>query len=258
MVALGTAYDADTLPLSLTFRNAGAMKQDALIRQKWNKLAFIAVNQYHLHVLNSKIGLHMIRKWLAAALVACSFQAFSLQDTADLEASSSHYIRDDLFIFMHTGPGRNYRILGSIEAGTPITVLARDNDAEFTQITDNEGREGWVESRFVSNTMSQAEQLPIISEKLAESQSALQTAQSENARLRQRLNDARQQVSKLTTTSEEQASEITRLTAKVDSANKDELVTWFTRGGMVAGVGILLGVMLTYLPKRKRRNSDWM
>ena len=156
MVALGTAYDADTLPLSLTFRNAGAMKQDALIRQKWNKLAFIAVNQYHLHVLNSKIGLHMIRKWLAAALIACSFQAFSLQDTADLEASSSHYIRDDLFIFMHTGPGRNYRILGSIEAGTPITVLARDNDAEFTQITDNEGREGWVESRFVSNTMSQA------------------------------------------------------------------------------------------------------
>ncbi|MED6321286.1 MAG: hypothetical protein VX873_07885, partial [Pseudomonadota bacterium] len=114
MVALGTAYDADTLPLSLTFRNAGAMKQDALIRQKWNKLAFIAVNQYHLHVLNSKIGLHMIRKWLAAALIACSFQAFSLQDTADLEASSSHYIRDDLFIFMHTGPGRNYRILGSI------------------------------------------------------------------------------------------------------------------------------------------------
>jgi SH3 domain protein len=106
--------------------------------------------------------------------------------------------------------------------------------------------------------MSQAEQLPIISEKLAESQSALQTAQSENARLRQQLNDARQQVSKLTTTSEEQASEITRLTAKVDSANKDELVTWFTRGGMVAGVGILLGVMLTYLPKRKRRSSEWM
>ncbi len=193
----------------------------------------------------------MIRKWLAAALIACSFQAFSLQDTADLEASSSHYIRDDLFIFMHTGPGRNYRILGSIEAGTPITVL-------FTQITDNEGRKGWVESKFVSNTMSQAEQLPIISEKLAESQSGLQAAQSENAKLRQQLNDARQKVSKLTTTNDEQASQIIRLTAKVESANKDELVTWFTRGGIVAGVGILLGVMLTYLPKRKRRNSEWM
>ena len=159
---------------------------------------------------------------------------------------------------MHTGPGRNYRILGSIEAGTPITVISRDNDAEFTQITDDEGRKGWVESKFVSNTMSQAEQLPIVSEKLAESQSGLQAAQSENARLRQQLNDARQKVSKLTTTNDEQASQIIRLTAKVESANKDELVTWFTRGGIVAGVGILLGVMLTYLPKRKRRNSEWM
>ncbi|APD88782.1 hypothetical protein BM524_02560 [Alteromonas mediterranea] len=258
MVALSTADDADTLPLSLSFRNATTPFLGAKFRQKWNKLAFIAVNQYHLHVLNSKIGLHMIRKWLAAALIACSFQAFSLQDIADLEASSSHYIRDDLFIFVHTGPGRNYRILGSIEAGTPITVLARDNDAEFTQITDPEGRKGWVESKFVSNTMSQAEQLPIISEKLAESQSSLQTLQSDNANLRQQLNDARQQVSKLTTTNDEQASQIIRLTAKVESANKDELVMWFTRGGLVAGIGILLGVMLTYLPKRKRRSSEWM
>ena len=137
-------------------------------------------------------------------------------------------------------------------------MLSRDNDAEFTQITDDEGRKGWVESKFVSNTMSQAEQLPIISEKLAESQSGLQAAQSENAKLRQQLNDARQKVSKLTTTNDEQASQIIRLTAKVESANKDELVTWFTRGGIVAGVGILLGVMLTYLPKRKRRNSEWM
>jgi len=200
----------------------------------------------------------MIRKWFAAALVVCSFQAFSLQDIAELDASSSHYIRDDLFVFMHAGAGRNYRILGSIEAGTPITVIDTDNDAEFTQVTDDEGRTGWVESRFVSNTMSQAEQLPIISERLAESQTALQSAQSENARLRQQLNEARQQVSTLTTTNDEQATQITRLSAKVESANKDELVMWFTRGGMVAGAGILLGVLLTYMPKRKRRSSEWM
>jgi SH3 domain protein len=46
MVALSTALDADTLPLSVTFRK---------LRQKWNKLAFMAVNQYHLYVLNSEL-----------------------------------------------------------------------------------------------------------------------------------------------------------------------------------------------------------
>ena len=200
----------------------------------------------------------MIRKWLAVALFTCTFQALALQDIPELEASSSHYIKDDLFIFMHTGPGRNYRILGSIEAGTPITVVSTDSDAEFTQITDDDGREGWVESKFVSNTMSRAEKLPIISEQLAESQAELQGSQSDNARLRQQLNDARQQISQLSTENEAQASEIVSLADKVESANKDELLMWFTRGGFVAGGGILLGVLLTYFPKRKSRSSEWM
>ena len=200
----------------------------------------------------------MIRKWLAAALIACSFQAFSLQNTVDLEASSSHYIRDDLFIFIHTGPSRNYRILGSVVAGTPITVLEENSETEFTQITDNEGRTGWVESRFVTSTMSQAEQLPKLREALTQTQDSLQTAQSENARMRQQLNDARQQVSELTTENESQANTIKRLTAQVDNADNEEMVMWFTRGGIVAGAGILLGVLLTFIPKRRRRNNEWM
>lgn len=200
----------------------------------------------------------MIRKWLSVALFACSCQALALQDTPPLEASSSHYIRDDLFIFMHTGPSRNYRILGSVEAGTPITVLARDNDTNYTQIKDDEDRTGWVETKFVTTTMSQSEQLPMISEQLADSQANLQQVQQENARLRQQLNDARQQVTQLTTQTEQQATEVTRLTAQVERADKDELVTWFTRGGMVAGAGILLGVFLTYLPKKRNRSKEWM
>ena len=200
----------------------------------------------------------MIRKWLAATLIACSFQAFSLQDTADLEASSSHYIRDDLFIFIHTGPSRNYRILGSVVAGTPITVLEENSETEFTQITDNEGRTGWVESRFVTSTMSQAEQLPKLREALTQTQDSLQTVQSENARMQQQLNDARQQVSELTTENESQANTIKRLTAQVDNADNEEMVMWFTRGGIVAGAGILLGVLLTFIPKRRRRNNEWM
>ncbi len=201
----------------------------------------------------------MIRKGLFVALFVCSCQAFALQDnTPTQDASSSHYIRDDLFIFMHTGPSRNYRILGSVEAGTPVTVLSRDNETDYTQIKDNQDRTGWVESKFVTTTMSQSEQLPIISEQLADSQAALQAASQENARLRQQLNDARQQVAQLSTETQTQAEKVTRLTAKVESADKDEMVTWFTRGGMVAGAGILLGVFLTYLPKKRNRSKEWM
>lgn len=200
----------------------------------------------------------MIRKWLALCLFACAFNVSALQDTVPVEASSSHYISDDLFIFMHTGPSRNYRILGSIQAGSPISVLESNSETGFTKVKDGDDREGWVESKFVSTTMSQAEQLPILTEQLAQSQTSLQAAQRDNARLRQQLNESRQQVSTLTQQSDEQLSEISVLNEKVASADKDEMMMWFTRGGMVAGAGILLGVILTYLPKRKRRSNEWM
>jgi hypothetical protein len=41
MVALSTALDGDTLPVSVAFRK---------LSQNRIKLAFIAANQYHLHV----------------------------------------------------------------------------------------------------------------------------------------------------------------------------------------------------------------
>ncbi|AXR05318.1 TIGR04211 family SH3 domain-containing protein [Salinimonas sediminis] len=201
----------------------------------------------------------MLRKWLTVMMIAFSFQAFGLQDTPDLEPSSSHYIRDDLFVFIHTGPGRNYRILGSIEAGTPITILKNDRDAEFMQIRDHvEDRTGWVESKYVSDQMSRAEQLPIISQKLADSQASQQGLQSENGRLKRQLSEARQELSTLSSQTDEQSREIKKLSTQLDNQEKDEMIKWFTRGGMVAGAGILLGVILTYLPKKRGRNSEWV
>ncbi len=200
----------------------------------------------------------MIRKWLAATLIACSFQAFSLQNTTEADVPSSHFIRDDLFVFMHTGPGRDYRILGSVDAGTPITVLERDNDAKFTQIEDDSGRTGWIESRYVSNNEPQTAQLPVIIEKLANAQTSLEAEQSENLRLRQELEDAKQQIASLTTTTDEQSAEIIRLGTEIKGSNKEELAMWFTRGGMVAGGGVLFGFLLSFVFKRKRRSSEWM
>tara|TARA_E500000331_G_C17123440_1_gene654892 strand:+ start:352 stop:933 length:582 start_codon:yes stop_codon:yes gene_type:complete len=192
-------------------------------------------------------------------LIALSFQAFGLQDAPKMEPSSSHYIRDDLYVFMHTGPGRNYRILGSIEAGTPITILKNDRNAEFMQIREHtEDRTGWVESKFVSDEMSRAEQLPIISQKLADSQASQQGLQSENGRLKRQLSEARQKLTQLSSATDTQSREIKQLSTKLENQEKDEMIKWFTRGGMVAGAGILLGVILTYIPKKRGRSSEWV
>lgn len=196
----------------------------------------------------------MIRTWLTLILLALCFPVFAQQQDAD--ATADHFIRDDLFVFIHTGPSREYRILGSIDAGTAITVIERDGD--FTHIVDEDNRDGWVESRYVSDTLPLSDQLPRLSQQLADSQSALAKAESESARLRQQLNESRQQIAQLSTTVEEKDQEVSTLSAKVERADQDELIVWFTRGGMVAGAGILLGVILAYIPKKRRRDSGWM
>lgn len=204
----------------------------------------------------------MLRKWLTIALIGLCFNVFGQQESAEdvlqLEASSDNYIRDDLFVFLHAGPGRNYRILGSVSAGTPITVLDRNNETEFTQIKDNEDRTGWVESRFVSNEMSRAEQLPLLSQRLADSEASVQGLQSENSRLKQQLSATRQELDTLKKDTDSQTREISSLTSKLEQQSKDEMIKWFTWGGIVAGGGVLLGVILTFLPKKRRRNDQWM
>lgn len=41
---------------------------------------------------------------------------------------------------------------------------------------------------------------------------------------------------------------------------KDEAVQmqWFMRGAGVAGIGLILGILLPMIPRRKKRDNQWM
>lgn len=197
----------------------------------------------------------MIRTWLILATLFVPFQAISLQDTEVTGTEATHYVRDDLFIFMHAGPTREYRILGSVDAGTPLEVLEEEED--FTRVKTPD-RTGWIESRYVTTRLPLALQMPQINQQLADSEVALQEEVNKSAQLRQQLNDARQQIADLTAQRETSQQTIAELQQQVKREDKDELFTWFTRGGMVAGGGVLLGLLLSLLPRRRRRGGEWM
>ncbi|MGZ7285625.1 TIGR04211 family SH3 domain-containing protein, partial [Streptococcus pyogenes] len=56
----------------------------------------------------------------------------------------------------------------------------------------------------------------------------------------------------------EAQSEIRALRAKIDTQKDDLLMRWFTYGGMVAGGGLLFGLVLPHLiPRKKRRRDGW-
>ncbi|MDC8833093.1 TIGR04211 family SH3 domain-containing protein [Alteromonas gilva] len=171
---------------------------------------------------------------------------------------SEHYIADDLFIFIHSGPSRNYRILGSIEAGEPVTVLETDSENEFTKINDADGREGWVESQYIIDTISRRAQLPQLSQRLADSSAQLDRMQTRNTAIAQDLAGARQQIAELEAELANSRQTIAGLEGQISKQDDIERYRMFSYGGIVAGAGLLIGILVTFIPKRRRRNDSWM
>lgn len=173
-------------------------------------------------------------------------------------ADDSATIMDDLTVFLHTGPSRNYRITGTIVAGSPITILAREGDPEFVQISDDEGRTGWVEARFISTSGSIRAELPALRQAINDVRASNTTLQQQNQRLREENATLTQQSQRLAQQLEGALQEQQTLQEQLQRVDQKEMIEWFTRGGIVAVVCILLGILITFIPKKRRRNDQWM
>ncbi|MFL7009777.1 SH3 domain-containing protein [Enterovibrio norvegicus] len=183
--------------------------------------------------------------------------------------AQDNYISDELFTYMHSGPGTQFRILGSIDAGTKVTVVDRNRNAGYTQVLDERGRKGWVESKYVSNQPGLKTRMPALEKELTQVKSALANAQGDSEAktkgLIESLEQRNAQLKELEThTSElnqkliDAQSEIRELRARIDTQKDDLLMRWFTYGAMVAGAGLLFGLILPHLiPRRKKRNNGW-
>lgn len=201
--------------------------------------------------------LFMLKRLLFSFICTLSIlsatQAFAQQSSGD-----TRYISDDLFTFIHSGPGRNYRILGSIVAGTEVKVLQTDSESNYVEIIDDKERTGWVDGEFVSKQKSLRELVPSLQKKLTDTTQTTQQTQTDNDSLRQQIAELSTQNSTL----KKQLNSIEKLNAdysqKIESADQTAKMEWFTRGGIVAVIGLILGIIVAYLPKKRRKNDNWM
>ena len=199
---------------------------------------------------------------IISLFLPCLFQAVAeelpaqTQTLTEAENSGNSYIADDLFIFMHTGAGKNYRIVGSINAGTEI-LLTGNTENDFTEVTDDKNRKGWVESQFISDN-------PGLRFVIAELNGKLAGYSESGDLLTQDLNLAQITIDQLKTENSLQASEIVKLNKQVvetqsqvktqDTNIKKE---WFFNGAIVLAIGLILGLIIPKLiGKRRSRNMD--
>ncbi|PMG76587.1 peptide-binding protein [Shewanella sp. 10N.286.51.B7] len=172
--------------------------------------------------------------------------------------AQTHYITDDVFIYIHGGPGTQYRILGSIEAGQTITLL-NETQNDYSKVRDHKDREGWVKSDLIETGSSLRTRLPIIEAELAQTKSTLAQLDQSSESVAQQLTSSNNQIASL-------QSELTKVTNERDTANqqlqsiKDNAQSkMWQQGALIAGLGALIGIILVYLPRPQRKQkSRWM
>jgi SH3 domain protein len=168
------------------------------------------------------------------------------------------YISDDLFTFLHAGPGRNYRILGSLVAGTQVTLLQEDQEKGFIEIIDDNQRTGWVESQYVSREESIRVLVPGLQKQLSDATQIMQQQSTENDLLNQQIADLTSQSADINRELKKLENENAKISQELANQDYTAKMAWFTRGGIIAVISLLLGIVLTYLPKKRRRNDNWM
>ena len=174
-----------------------------------------------------------------------------------LAAGQARYISDDVYLFLHGGPGTQYRILGSIEAGQEISVL-NETEGGFSKIIDHKGREGWIETKMINTQKSLRMQLPELQAQLAKAQSKLAKNANSNDSNTQELDEIKAQLTKTETMLNQASAERDKANHKLASIEHDERFEMWQEGAMIAGIGILVGIFLVYLPRpRQKKKNSW-
>jgi SH3 domain protein len=159
---------------------------------------------------------------------------------------------------LHAGPGRNFRILGSVTAGTTIKQLQIDNESQYIEIVDDKDRRGWVDANFVVDAQSIRSQLAELQENLSAADQNLDQQDQALNNLNRQLIDLQAQNTTLKQQNEQLEAQQDGLQQRLSTQDKSEQQQWFIRGGGIAIVGVVLGIIIAYLPKKRRRNDAWM
>jgi SH3 domain protein len=194
---------------------------------------------------------------LASLLLSTSVTA-QQEITANPVSPQTAYISDKLVTYIYNGPGRDYKIIGSIAAGEEVKLLAEDGNSAYWQLTDSKGRTGWMLKQYVSLT-------PVLNADAGELQQQLQNQQNLVLQLQQEKEQLQQQLSETEAVAQhaEKAVISAQQTVALLTSQLQEKPVAFWQDKMILGcilgfAGLLLGLLVPAFIPSRRRNERWM
>ncbi len=165
------------------------------------------------------------------------------------------YISDDLFIYMHAGPGTNYRILGTIIAGAEVKITGSEDNG-YSEIIDNKNRATWVESKYVSTQAGLRVAVSELNGKLASSSDFTSQLDGEVNELKSKVNLLTNEKQELTAELAQVKATLTKTKTKIKDQDTNIKKQWFFNGAIVLGLGLILGLILPRLFTRRRGSME--
>ncbi len=196
---------------------------------------------------------------VALGLVASPLHAQQTDDT-------TRWVSDDLTTYVRSGPTDGYRIVGTLTAGESVTLLETSGD--YSRVESDEGDRVWILSSELQEAPSASEQLPHLEEQVAQLEAELdginETWEGRVSAMTETLEVREQRVAELEARNQQLESEadssrrtIRQLQARLDTQEEDLLMRYFMYGGGVAGAGLLVGLIVPHLPRKRRKSDRW-
>jgi SH3 domain protein len=165
------------------------------------------------------------------------------------------YITDKLSTFIHTGPGTNYRILGTVFAGSTINITGlQEND--YSEIIDDKSRKAWIETKYVTTEPVLRISIEELNKKISSNNNYTSQLDGQVNTLTSRVNTLLSEKKTLTTKLQSVSDELEQTRLKVKDQDMNILKEWFFTGAIVLGIGLILGLMLPKLFTRKRNTMQ--
>jgi SH3 domain protein len=205
---------------------------------------------------------------------------------SDFASAQTRYVSDDLVITLRTGPSTQNAIIRNLKTGDSMTVLEDREDEGYSRVRTADGTEGWVLRQYLTA-------MPVARTQLAGAQRELAQARQRVAELEARIGELSGELDMTTArmqTAETQLAEVSSELVDVRSASANALTArdqneslrrrlndrdllveqlttenallasrsnreWFLLGAGVLVVGIILGLIIPSL--RRKRRTDW-
>lgn len=182
--------------------------------------------------------------------------------------AATRYVSDKVFIYLHSGPGLDYRIIGTLKVGTKVKTLKYDDGAKFMQVESPTGRVGWMKQSELQKTLPAISLLPVAQSELEQVKLKLENVAEENRKVLAEKEQRFQDQITLVDNLHEEISQLQKeiLDLKASNLELDLLqetrdsrvkMQWLLNGGGVLFFGMLLGLFIPFLPRRKKRTNNW-